>query len=269
MRRVLLIAACAVLLGCGAPVSARRSTIPVLVHRDVAPKQFARDVERLRDAGYETITLATFTRFLRGQPVALPPRPVLLTLDHGRRDAFNGADEVLRAHGFTAVGFLDVGRIAAGDPAYLRWSELDRLQRSGRWDMQLESGTGRFKIRYGPRPGDVGPFYAYRGADEVLGGWRERVFGDISAAERQLARRIRGYRPLAFAPPYGNYGQAGTNDPEIPRLLLARLHQSFPVVFVDDRSPFTARGAGTAHPVGRLPVDDDGDLLALLSKATP
>ena len=51
----------------------------------------------------------------------------------------------------------------------------------------------------------------------MLGGWRERVFSDITYGEEQLAAHVRGYRPLAFAPPYGNYGQAGTNDRRIPR----------------------------------------------------
>ena len=54
-----------------------------------------------------------------------------------------------------------------------------------------------------------------QGNDEVLGGWRERVFGDISKFERVLARRVPGYTLLAFSPPHGNYGQASTNDPAI------------------------------------------------------
>ncbi|MDA0159269.1 hypothetical protein OM076_03240 [Solirubrobacter ginsenosidimutans] len=275
MATVAAIGMCAAaLVGCGggAPVSPRQSAIPVLVYRDVQPKQLAHQLDQLHGAGYDTITLATFTRFLRGQPVKLPPRPFLLTFDHGRRAAFKAADEVLRDHGFNAVGFIDVGRVTDADPAYLSWGELDGLQRDRRWEIQLESGTGNFLMRYGPAPGDVGPFYAYRGTDEVLGGWRERVFGDLSVAERQLTHFIHGYRPLAVAPPYGNYGQAGTNDPEIPRLLLARLQLSFPLVFTQDRPPLTARGAGTAERIGRLeltPAHGDRDLQALLSKGTP
>ena len=39
---------------------------------------------------------------------------------------------------------------------------------------------------------------------------------DIEWGQETLADHIRDYRPLAFAPPYGNYGQDGTNDPRIP-----------------------------------------------------
>ena len=59
-----------------------------------------------------------------------------------------------------------------------------------------------------------------------------------------FAHHVEGYRPLAFAPPYGNYGQAGTNDPRIPRALLERLLLSFAVVFTQDRSGFAKAGDG-------------------------
>ena len=277
-RSILLLALCSLLAGCGearehAP---RRSAIPVLVYhgitpdaagQDVTPEQFTRQMTRLADEGYQTIGLRTLAGFLRGDRVPLPARPFVLTFDDGRRDAYAEADPVLEEHGFEAAMFVDVGRVDARAPGYLSWRELDRLGQ--RWDVQLESGTGKLLIRYGNDAHEVGPFYAYRGEQEVLGGWRERVFGDISWAERQLARHVRRYQPFAFSPPYGNYGQAGTNDPEIPRLLLERLHDSFPLVFTQDRDPLARPGRGTAEPVGRLAMTrDHGDreLLALLAR---
>jgi peptidoglycan/xylan/chitin deacetylase (PgdA/CDA1 family) len=266
MRSPALLLCCAALAGCGVDpgsLPARRSAIPVVVYERVEPGPFARQMALLRRAGYETVTLATFVRFIRGERVDLPRRPILLTFDGGRRDAWAHSDPILRAHGFHAVVFVDAGRVDAGDPEYLRWAELDGHQRSRRWETQLQSGTGNRLIRYGSAPGDVGPFYAYRGNDEVLGGWRERVFGDIARSERLLALRVPGYTPLAFSPPYGNYGQAGTNDPAIPRLLLVRLHASFAVVFARDRPPLARRGAGTEAPLGRLEAGGYGGEQAL------
>ena len=141
------------------------------------------------------------------------------------------------------------------------------MQASGRWDVELQSGTANHRIQYGPAPGDVGPFYAYRGAEERIDGWRERVFSDITWGEEQLAARVPGYRPLAFAPPHGNYGQAGTNDARIPRLLLARLFQSFELVFTQDRPGFVSPGAGEGEPLGRIevtPETSDDELHARL-----
>jgi peptidoglycan/xylan/chitin deacetylase (PgdA/CDA1 family) len=232
-----------------------RAAVPVLVYGSLAPEEFARQLVLLDHAGYETITLEKFVRFVRREQVSLPPRPLLLTFDGGRLDSWTGTDAILRELSFTAVLFVDVGRVERADPEYLTWEELNRLNGSGRWDVQLQSGTGHRRIQYGPSPDDVGPFYAYRGSEEVLGGWRERVFSDITYGEEQLAAHVRGYRPLAFAPPYGNYGQAGTNDRRIPRQLLARLLLSFQVVFTQDRSGFAS--PRSANPLGRIEVARD------------
>jgi hypothetical protein len=246
-----------------------RSVVPVLLYRDLEPDDFARQMVLLDQAGYETITLDELIRFNRGQDVALPPRPLLLTFDGGRLDSWTGSDGILRRLGFNAVVFVDAGRVAKGDPDYLTWRELNAMQRSGRWDVQLQSGSGNHQIRYGSAPDAVGPFYAYRGSEEVLGGWRERVFSDVFEGEQLLTHHVRGYRPLAFAPPYGNYGQAGTNDRRIPRELLARLLDSFEVVFTQDRTPFASAGAREAV-LGRMEITRDipeEDLHALLLTA--
>jgi len=257
MRRLALLVGCGVLAACGGsePLEPRRSSVPVLVYREVVAPQFAADMVRLRREGYDTITLPAFIRFLRGEPVSLPPRPLLLTFDDGRADVSTKADPVLAELGLNAVLFVDVGQVDARNPDYLGWEQLARLQRGRRWDVQLQSGSGKYLMRYGPRRDHVGPFYAYRGTEEVLGGWRERVFGDVSWGERQLAYRVPGYRPLAFSPPYGNYGQLATNDSAIPRLLLARLYESFTLVFTQDRPGLATTGAGTSRPIGRFDMD--------------
>jgi peptidoglycan/xylan/chitin deacetylase (PgdA/CDA1 family) len=262
VRRLLAAACClaAAASGCGeqaddalwAPGPPDRSRVPVLVYRGVAADDLERQLGLLDRAGYETIGLADLARFVAGEQVRLPPRPLVLTFDGGRADTAAAADPALREHGFRAALFVDAGRVEAGHPAFLGWNALDRLQRSGRWELQLQSGSGNHLIRYGPAPDDVGPFYAYRGSEEVLGGWRERVFSDITEGERQLAAHIHGHRPLAFAPPYGNYGQAGTNDRRIPRALLARLLLDYPLVFTQDRSGSAT--AGSKPPLGRIVV---------------
>ena len=275
ITRCLAIVCCVSLTACGrvelsagdrarwAPGPPHPAVVPVLVYRGVDSQSFARQMALLRNAGYRTIDLATFARFVSGERVALGPHPFLLTFDDGRLESWT--DDILREFGFEAALFVDVGRVAAGDPEHLNWEQLNALQASGRWEVQLQSGSGNHLIRYGPGGADVGSFYAYRGAQEVVGGWRERVFSDFSRGERELAARVQGYRPLAVAPPGGNYGQIGTNDPEIPRLLLARLRSSFQIVFTQDHPPWpSARAAG---PIGRLamtPRDGERDLHALL-----
>jgi hypothetical protein len=238
-----------------APGAPDRASVPVLVYDRVPADAFARQMTLLDHAGYETISLRDFVRFVRGRPVALPPRPILLTFADARLDSWARSDATLRRLGFNAVLFAAIGPIEEHRPEVLTWEELDEAARSGRWEVQFGSGTGDRLIRYGPGSGDVGPFYAYRGSEEVLGGWRERVFSDLSYGEQQLAHNVHGYRPLAFAPPDGNYGQVGTNDRRIPRELLERALLSFAVVFTQDRSGFAVPGA--RNPFGRFEVTAD------------
>jgi peptidoglycan/xylan/chitin deacetylase (PgdA/CDA1 family) len=248
-----------------APGPPDRSSIPVLRYDVIERDRFARQMVLLDHAGYETIELDEFVRFVSGDDVRLPPRPLLLTFDGGRLDSWTGSDAILRKLRFNAVLFVNVGHVEEKDRAHLTWRELNSLQASGRWDVQLQSGTGGRQIQYGPRRSDVGPFYAYRGTEERLDGWRERVFSDITYGEQQVAHHIDGYRPLAFAPPYGNYGQAATNDPRIPRELLDRLLLSFQVVFTQDRSGFATPSA--PNPLGRFEIARDvtgAELHALL-----
>ena len=157
-----------------APTPSHPSAVPVLLYYGVAPvsgfsnrtdadsgidpQDFARQMALLHHAGYETITLDEFVRFMRRENLSLPPRPLLLTFDGARLDSWTGSDGILRELDFNAVLFVDVGRVEEEDPEYLTWKELNTLQGSGRWEVQLQSGTGGRQIRYGPAPDDVGPF---------------------------------------------------------------------------------------------------------------
>src|SRR5215204_6807289 len=117
-----------------APRAPDRSAVPVLLYRAMAPQPFATQMVLIEHAGYETITLGQFVRFIRGDEVSLPPRPLLLTFDGGRADSWTGTDAILRKLGFTAAIFVDLGRVDAKDHReYLTWKELEALQRSGRW----------------------------------------------------------------------------------------------------------------------------------------
>ncbi len=142
--------------------------------------------------------------------------------------------------------FVDVGRVDGGDPEYLSWDELATMQDSGRWQLQLHSGKGHTQIHYGPGPDDYGPFYAYEQRGERL----RRLARPRPLRHRlgpaTLADHISAYRPLAFAPPYGSYGQDGTNDPRIPDDLLGWLTRSLRRRLHPGRQRACAAGERTA-----------------------
>jgi peptidoglycan/xylan/chitin deacetylase (PgdA/CDA1 family) len=200
----------------------------------VRPTEFAKQMALLHHIGYRAITLAQFRRWHDGAPVDLPQHPILITFDDGRADALRHADAVLARYGWTATMFVDVGAVEAGAPEYATWSELAAMQRSGRWTMQLHAGHGHHNIRYGAAEREVGPYYAYRDAPngETTAAYLRRVTDDLDWGEAQLRKHIPGYVPLGFAPPFGAYGQLGTNDPAIPALFGRALRERFGLVFV-------------------------------------
>ena len=269
-----------------APLPPDRSAVPVLLYHGIGPESdfsdeadaaygigvddFAKQMTMIAHAGYQTIDLRTFRRFVQGEEVELPPRPLLLTFDDARANSWTGSDGILEKVGFKAVMFVDVGRVEDGNPEYLTWDELETVEGSDRWELQLHSGHGHTQVQYGPGPNDYGPYYAYLEQDEDFDGWQKRVRSDIDWGEDTLADHTPDYRPLAFAPPYGSYGQDGTNDPRIPEDLLGWLTQRYGAVFTQDRNARAHRGSG--QPLGRIQVTrktTGGELNAKLLSGGP
>jgi peptidoglycan/xylan/chitin deacetylase (PgdA/CDA1 family) len=269
-----------------APLPPDREQIPVLLYHGIGPESsfasaddasygvgfedFATQMTMIAHAGYQTVDLETFVRFVQGEAVDLPPRPLLLTFDDARADSWTGADGILDELGLNAVMFVDVGRVEDGDSEYLTWDELDTVRESGRWDLQLHSGVGHQQIRFGPSENDFGPYYAYKEEGEDFADWQKRVRSDIEWGQETLTDHVRGYEPLAFAVPYGNYGQEGTNDERIPGDLLDWLTDRFGTVYTQDVNALARVGSG--QPLGRIQVTratTGGDLHATLLSGQP
>ena len=269
-----------------AKLPADRSAIPVLLYHGIGPESdfsnaadasygvgkedFATQMTMIKHAGYETIDLETFIDFLHEKPVDLPPRPLLLTFDDARADSWTGADGILHELGFTAVMFVDVGRVDDGNPEYLTWQELQTAHDSGRWQPQLHSGEGHQQIQYGPGPSDYGPYYAYKKQGEDFDAWQKRTQSDIEWGRQTLSDHIPAYRPLAFAPPYGSYGQDGSNDARIADALLGWLTQRYDAILTQDVNARAKPGSG--QPLGRLQITRStagGDIYEMLLSGSP
>jgi peptidoglycan/xylan/chitin deacetylase (PgdA/CDA1 family) len=267
------------------PLPANRAGIPVLLYHGIGERDdfdspadaaygvtqpnFAKQMALLRAAGYHTITLEQFRAFLSGEPVTLPPRPLLLTFDDSLANSFEGADPVLRELGWTAVMFVDVGSVDEHEDRYASWKQIAAAQRSGRWEMQLHAGHGHHNIPYDAK-GTLGPFYANRVLRrESLGDWERRVVSDLDWGQATLRKHVPSYRPLSFAPPYGNFGQLATDDRAIPQRLGAIARDRYGIVFVQQPARY-ARVGDTVVP--RLQITrkmTGGDLHAWLAQQLP
>jgi peptidoglycan/xylan/chitin deacetylase (PgdA/CDA1 family) len=238
----------------------------------VTRKRFAQQMLALHTAGFHTVTMSQYAHYAKtGDTSRLPSDPILLTFDDGRLDSYRGADQTLARFHDTAVIFV-VASWPESRPGWaLHWSELAKMAESGRWDIQEHAGTGHHHIAVNAA-GKSGEFYAYRGwhdgALEPYSAYRHRVTHDVKWGEYMLRRHIPGYRPLAFAVPYSNYGQRFTNDPRIPDFFFSFLHTQFPVVidgdYLDEGTgrPSEIKGRGghaisyriTQGPADSLPV---------------
>jgi hypothetical protein len=244
-----------------APLAAPAGEVPVLVWHGIGPARdghtvnraaFARQLALLEHLGYTAISMRQWADFRAGRTTVLPPKPILLTFDDGRLDAYRGADKELQRMGMRAAMFVTTGDIEAKDPFYLTWTELHAMLGSGRWDVEPQAYKGHRELTVDPA-GDQAPFYAARrytrsGGQESLADWEARVSDDLFAVRQQFVDQ--GLTPDASAVPFGDYGQWGTNDPAIPGLLSGLLTRQFGSFFVSaaDGDPgFTTPGTGAAE----------------------
>ena len=109
----------ALLWGSVTPVAANQIPgIPVLLYHHinnqetgsrqltVSTVEFERHLRLLRTHGFQSITLAQFGSFMRGEQVLLPDKPILITFDDGHADNFDQAFPVLKKFGFSATIFM-------------------------------------------------------------------------------------------------------------------------------------------------------------------
>ena len=126
---------------------------------NAADASYGVDVRRLRQAddGDPPCRLrddrsADVHRLRRKKPADLPPRPLLLTFDDAG-PTWTGGDAILKKLDFTAVLFVDVGRVDAGDREYLTWRgarERARQAGGGSCNCMFSAGKGHEQIQHGP-----------------------------------------------------------------------------------------------------------------------
>ena len=221
--------------------------------RAVAPSDFDAQMERLHELGFEAVTLDTYVRFMRGDPVGLPKRPILITFDDGYLSSWENADPVLARYGWSAAMYIPTGFV--GLPGHLSWDQLRLLQASGRWQIDEHAGDGHVSIPV-DAAGRRSPFYAAErwvdGKQESFTEYQRRVGHDVELGARLLSRNLPGWHSHGtFAVPFGDYGQRGSNDPRIETWFSGYLRAHFAVSFVQAPETVSTRGLGFAD---RIPV---------------
>jgi hypothetical protein len=235
-----------------------RDVVPVLMYHSVGGRPsylttpsalFAEQMLALKLGGFHTLTLGQYAAYSRGNLRALPERPILITFDDGRQDAYLAATGILRKYGFHATELAVPGWVT-GHPGFsVSWAELAQMYHGSTWDVASHFGYGPEKVGIS-KTGATGARFAYLqylpaapgtkghpghpGHLETFAQFQKQFTGNELWGIRQFASHLPGFRPLATAIPGSNYGQDGTNDTAIPRYVLSWLDHHFTVVFGGD-----------------------------------
>jgi peptidoglycan/xylan/chitin deacetylase (PgdA/CDA1 family) len=234
--------------------------VPILMYHGViarggigpntSRKNFIDQMEMLKREGYETITVDEYDRFRHGLFV-LPPKPIIITFDDGRKDSFYTVDEIFKALGFKGTMFVATVRANQNDPFYLNWEELKLLQASGRWEIEAHGRRSHDNIPKDAE-GNTGSFLVtleYKdGRMETIDEFRARIAQDYEDGNRDLKERL-GIDAHYFAVPLNHYGKLEeSNFDGALNINVELTRQYFRLAFIEALSDSQARESFYNYP---------------------
>ena len=157
----------------------------------VRPAQFAAQLQLLRRAGFESLTVTEYSAYRRGEK-RIAGRPIILTFDDGYASNYDVAVPILTRYGFRATFFVVTDYV--GEANY--WDRDERRERLLSREQLLAMHSMGFEIqshtRTHPRLPDLT-------AAEI----RDEVSGSRAALEDLLQSPV-----TAIAYPWGDYDEA-------------------------------------------------------------
>ncbi len=114
--------------------------VPVFMFHTVEGDAFESQLAYLKHNGYHTLDADELYRFLQGQRTLDKPS-VALTFDDGDVSWHQVAQPLLEKYDYRAIGFIAPHYVAEDTPktqgkAWMSWSQINELHRSGHWDIQ-------------------------------------------------------------------------------------------------------------------------------------
>lgn len=204
----------------------------------LSERQFYDQMSYLHAQGYRTITDTQYVLWARHKAVALPAKPILLTVDDGIDNFYAPGTAVLQHFGFSMVSMV-VSGFASGSQANLRpyggwdasWTQLRALN-PAIWGIAFHAGAHGHLLFNRTCP----YFYPCQLAGESAAAYQARVSADILGGKAQLKQEIPGADIQIWTVPWNDLAQT-SNQPQSgaePKLWLQAFAQGhFPVIFVD------------------------------------
>ncbi|MDO8572395.1 MAG: polysaccharide deacetylase family protein [bacterium] len=220
-------------------------SIPVLLYHgiinepdgsNILLKNFKEQMFALKKAGWQTVSIEDFYKFMKGEK-ELPDKSFLLTFDDGRKDSYYTTDPLLRSLSYTAVMFIDTEHsiTLGGNKYYLSPQELRVMLKSKRWEIQSH---GRMAHSLYPisSEGAMGTFLGNKlwlhdkESIETDEEFRLRIEADIAGSKDDIHQAF-GVDVNGFAYPFGDFGHISKNYPEAENVVLDTVKSVYPMSF--------------------------------------
>ncbi len=241
---------------------------------EVSPAQFDEHLKALHDHGYVPIGLTDVQGLLyQGKP--LPRRAVLVTFEQARKSSYFETRDILRRRRWKAVMFLWTKPISDEEPSSLRWPYVKDMAYSANWEIGAESDNGFVQVPSDAK-GHKGnfmttPMWIAEGQRyETAAEYERRLSADLKANFDLIVKEI-GRKPIAYAFPYGDFGQYDSRAVLTRRLNLDLVGQRYALGFVSGNMALNTR-FGDPRRLNRLLVQPSwsGDeLVAKLEHTWP
>jgi hypothetical protein len=204
----------------------------------LSERQFYDQMSYLHSQGYSTITDAQYVLWAMHKAVALPAKPILLTVDDGIDNFYAPATAVLRHFGYNMVSMV-VSGFASGAQDGVRpyagwdasWTQLRALN-PAIWGIAFHAGAQGHLLFTGA----CQYFYPCQRAGESDAAYQARVSADVLSGKTLLKREIPSADTQIWTVPWNDLAQT-PNQPQSgdePKVWLQGFAQGhFPVIFVD------------------------------------
>jgi len=145
MRFVSLIFVVFALLFTNTTFASSTVNIPIILYHNLnptipgsmtmTPQKFEANLQLLKDNGFTFIPLKKAVAYLQGNPVTLPPKPVVLTADDGWESVYTYMYPIVKKLNIPVTLFVYPASISR-EKHFLTWDQLTEMKKSGLFDIQ-------------------------------------------------------------------------------------------------------------------------------------
>lgn len=233
---------------------------------EISYDQFKENMFALKSQGYQTISLQNLYLFLDGKK-EIPDKSFVLTFDDAAKAGFYNADPILKALNYTAVMFVITGHSLEKNQSayYINETELLAVEQTGRWEIESHTYQSHFRLPIRAN-GEIAPALTNKlwipeeNRLETNEEFFTRVSLDLTKAKNLLETKLNN-TVNAFALPYGDFGERGSNYAEAHIIiynLTTSLHKlvfyEFPIKNRIFKGNYVDLNQDS-HIVARLPAD--------------